>query len=474
MPGDRSFERLYPPFAKKMSEAGVPQPARWAFERHFRRLIAGDLGVIPESALEPVQELPDAESLDSTLEAQGAEAAAKTVFLRLNGGLGTSMGLESPKSLLKVKDGLTFLELIARQSRDSGCPLVLMNSFATESETRMALARLATEGGKENPDPSFRIRTFLQHRVPRIQVSDLSPASYPPQPELEWCPPGHGDLYLAFLSSGLLDRLLAEGKRYALVANVDNLGADLDLRILGFLICHRLPFLMEVTDRTPADAKGGHLAWRRGPDRKLVLRESAQCAKEDLEAFQDIRRHRFFNTNNIWIDLEFLRRQLGAAGLLEMPLICNRKPLLPWDPESLPVFQMESAMGAAIALFPGARAIRVPRRRFAPVKTTSDLLVVRSDATVLGPQGQVLPNPRRTLPQPPVVRLDPRCYRTVSDLEERFPAGPPSLLFCRSFSVEGDVRFAVTPVCMGDVRVINPSPRQAVVTAARLEGEIRV
>ncbi|GAB4108372.1 MAG: UTP--glucose-1-phosphate uridylyltransferase [Acidobacteriota bacterium] len=473
MPGERSFARLFPPFAEKMAGAGVPRPAAEAFRRHFRRLVAGEMGIMPESALEPVQELRDAESLDPKLASLGAEAAGSTVVIRLNGGLGTSMGLESPKSLLVVKNGLTFLDLICRQSEAAGCPLLLMNSFATEPETRAALARLSA-GDPAEPEGPGRIRTFLQHRVPRIQAHDLAPAGYAPQPDLEWCPPGHGDLYHALHSSGLLDRLLAEGKRYALVANVDNLGADLDLTILGFFVQRRLPFLMEVTDRTAADAKGGHLAWLRGPDRRLVLRESAQCAEEDQEFFQDIRRHRYFNTNNLWIDLVFLHRQLSQAGLLELPLICNRKPLLPWDPDSLPVYQLESAMGAAISLFPGAQAIRVPRRRFAPVKTTSDLLVIRSDATVLSPEGHVLPNPRRTLPEPPVVWLDPQFYRTTSDLDERFPAGPPSLAACRSLRVEGDVRFAVAPECIGDVRVVNRSSGQAVVTARRLEGEVRL
>jgi UTP--glucose-1-phosphate uridylyltransferase len=474
MPGDRSFEHLFPPFAEKMAGAGVPQPAAEAFRRHFRRLVAGDMGILPESALDPVQELPDADALDPDLAVLGAEAAARTVVIRLNGGLGTSMGLESPKSLLAVKNGLTFLDLIIQQSRAAGCPLLLMNSFATEPETRDALARLTAGGEQANQGCSGWIRTFLQHRVPRIEARDLQPAAYAPQPGLEWCPPGHGDLYHALHSSGLLDRLLVEGRRYALVANVDNLGADLDLTILGLFVQRRLPFLMEVTDRTPADAKGGHLAWLRGPDRRLVLRESAQCGEEDRVFFQDIRRHRFFNTNNLWIDLVFLHRQLQLAGSLDLPLICNRKPLLPWDPDSLPVYQLESAMGAAIGLFPGAQAIRVPRRRFAPVKTTSDLLVARSDATVLGPEGHVLPNPRRALPEPPVVWLDPRFYRTTSDLDQRFPAGPPSLVACRSLRVEGDVRFAVAPECIGDVRVVNRSSGQAVVTARRLEGEVRL
>lgn len=463
MGNDRpSFEEVFPLHRSKMEVAGVPEVAIHAFEEHFRRFACGEDGMLPEQQLQPVEDLPRLEELDPRFEAVGAEALVRTVVVRLNGGLGTTMGLEFPKSLLKVKDGLTFLDLIARQSRNTECPLLLMNSYATEAATRAHLDRMP-EGGSE-------VRTFVQHQVPRIQAEDWRPASYPGQPELEWCPPGHGDIYHALHTSSLLDDLLAEGRRYAFVANADNLGAQLNLRLMGWFVESEIPFLMEVTRRTAGDAKGGHLARLGGGDGRLVLRESAQCPPEDQDRFQDIRRHRYFNTNNLWLDLAFLRNAITRDGCLKLPLIRNRKPLLPWDPDSRPVIQLESAMGSAITLFDGAEAIEVPRRRFAPVKTCSDLLLVRSDAVVLEPSGRLVPNPDRRLSDPPVVHLDPAHFRTVPDLEQRFPEGPPSLLHCRRFRVEGDVRFTRAPACFGDVHIVNPSPVQASVTATRIEG----
>ena len=107
----------------------------------------------------------------------------------------------------------------------------------------------------------------------------------------------------------MLDTLLANGYEVAFVSNADNLGAELDPLPLGYFVSERLPFLMEVADRTAADRKGGHLA-RRKSDGRLALRESAQCPDEDTDAFQDVDRHRYFNTNNLWINL---RRAPRAA-----------------------------------------------------------------------------------------------------------------------------------------------------------------
>jgi UTP--glucose-1-phosphate uridylyltransferase len=309
---------------------------------------------------------------------------------------------------------------------------------------------------------------FLQHRVPKIDRATLGPVEWPALPDLEWCPPGHGDLYPALLTSGVLDRLLAGGFAYALVCNVDNLGAVVDPGLLGYVADTGVPFLMEVADRTAADRKGGHLAATLGGD--LLLREAAQCPPEEREAFQDVARHRYFNTNNLWLHLPSVRARLDeTAGVLGLPLIINRKTVDPRDPGSTPVLQLESAMGAAISCFPGARAIRVPRSRFAPVKTTADLLAVRSDAYVLDDAFHVTPAPDR-MAGPPDITLDPAFYTRVDDFESRIPE-PPSLRECVSLAVRGDVRFGRGVTVRGRVVVeARPGETLRVPDGAVLEG----
>ena len=194
----------------------------------------------------------------------------------------------------------------------------------------------------------------------------------PADPDAEWCPPGHGDLYAALQASGMLAEMLARGYRYAFVANADNLGAVLEPRILGWMVRGEIPFVMEVVQGTAADRKGGHIASHAG---RLVLRDTAQAA--DDGSFTDFARWRFYNSNNLWIDLVALAELLDAHdGVLPLPLIVNRKTL----PAAGEVVQLETAMGSAIGLIEGAHALQVPRTRFAPVKTTDDLLLVRSDA----------------------------------------------------------------------------------------------
>jgi UTP--glucose-1-phosphate uridylyltransferase len=262
--------------------------------------------------------------------------------------------------------------------------------------------------------------------------------------------PGHGDLYTALAVTGTLDALLAAGLRWAFVSNADNLGALPDVRLAAWLAREDVPFAMEAATRTDADRKGGHLACRGG---RLVLREIAQVPDGD-DSFGDIERWRYFNTNNLWLDLAALRDlQADDPGGPPLPLIVNRKTVDPADPTSPAVLQLETAMGAAIGAVDGARAVHVTRDRFAPVKTTDDLLVLRSDAFELTAEGRVVPTFDGP---PPTVHLDRDRFGLLPDFERRFAHGPPSLRSCRSLTVEGDVTFGAGVVVEGDVRVRGP------------------
>jgi UTP--glucose-1-phosphate uridylyltransferase len=448
----------------KMRDAGLGEAAVETFARQYGRLRDGETGTLAESEIEPVDDLPDAADLpeaDAPLD--------EAVVIKLNGGLGTSMGMTKAKSLLEVKDGRTFLDLVAEQVLDlrerSGAriPLVLMNSFATREDSLEALARY--------PDLSAGLPAdFVQNKVPKITEDGLQPASWPDDPALEWAPPGHGDLYTALVTSGMLEALLAGGYRWAFVSNSDNLGAVLDPRILAWLAESGAPFLMEVADRTPSDRKGGHLARRRS-DGGLVLREIAQTPDADVDAFQDVERHRFFNTNTLWVDLRALAEVLGGEGVIDLPMIVNRKTVDPSDKGSTPVIQLETAMGAAIGVFDGARALRVPRSRFVPVKTTNDLLSLRSDAYVIGEGRAVHLAPARG-GVPPFVDLDADHYKLVRDFDARFPAGAPSLVACDALHVTGDVRFGRDVVVRGEVSLEGPAqvPDGAVLEARQGDG----
>ncbi|MEP4076899.1 UTP--glucose-1-phosphate uridylyltransferase [Haloferula sp.] len=433
----------FTPFEGKMSAAGVMDAAIRAFRRNYESLCRDESGLISEGEIEPSGDLP-------TYQDKGADfdpdLLAKTVVIKLNGGLGTSMGLEKVKSLLEVRPGMTFLDLIVRQISSlreaTGAPvrLLLMNSFSSSADTLGYLADNAPEGLREASDVEL-----MQNQVPKIDAATLAPAECSDHPEHEWCPPGHGDLYPALVGSGWLDRLLEEGVKYAFVSNSDNLGAVLSPELLSWFAESEAPFLMEVTRRTPADRKGGHLALRKS-DGQLLLREVAQCPDEDLESFQDIDRHRYFNTNSIWLRLDVLKQRLEEGnGVLPLPMIRNRKTVDPRDKGSTPVTQLETAMGAAIECFEGAQAIEVPRSRFAPVKTSGDLFALRSDAYQVSDDGRVALIPERS-GQPPVVKLDDR-YKFVDSLDS---LGLPSLAKCGKLEVLGEVVFEDGVVIDGD------------------------
>ncbi|UZN03295.1 UTP--glucose-1-phosphate uridylyltransferase [Cellulomonas sp. S1-8] len=420
----------------KMRAAGVADAAIEVFTHYVGRLRAGATGVIREDTIAPLLDPPHLS--DVTVDRRTAQQAlARTAILKLNGGLGTSMGMDRAKSLLPVRDGRTFLDLIVaqvqhvRSSYDVRLPLTFMNSFRTDADTRAALAR--HEGVEVDGVPL----TFLQHQEPKLLTADLSPVSWPADPSLEWCPPGHGDLYTALLTSGTLDRLLDAGYRYANVSNSDNLGAAPSPTIAGWFAGSGAPYAAELCRRTAADRKGGHLAIRTS-DHRLILRDTAQTAPEDMDFFTHEHRHPFFHTNNLWFDLEQLAAALAARGpVLGLPLIRNVKTVDPTDPSSPEVVQIETAMGAAIEVFDGATAIVVGRERFLPVKTTNDLLLVRSDAYRLGEDATLRP----VVEPAPLVDLDREHYTTVARFDDRFPGGPPSLRDATSLTVRGEWTF---------------------------------
>jgi UTP--glucose-1-phosphate uridylyltransferase len=259
---------------------------------------------------------------------------------------------------------------------------------------------------------------------------------------------------------------LDDGIQYAFISNSDNLGARLDESLLGYFTHHQFPFMMEVAEKTPADIKGGHLA--RHKNGRLILREAAQCPADELDAFQDIQRYRFFNTNNVWINLKALKTLFDQQKMIHLPLIVNPKTLDPRDKNSPLVYQIESAMGAAISLFAGATAVNVPRTRFYPVKTCSDLLVVRSDCFVYAEDESLRINPIRiksNKPETTKVKLDPRYYGKIDDLDQRFAAGIPSLVECDALTIEGDVRFEKNVTIKGSVGIKNRQDSPAVIRA---------
>lgn len=415
-----------------------------AFHRNYEALVRNESGMIPEHTLTP------ADGLETLANLAGGEAdsslLAQAVVIKLNGGLGTGMGLQGPKSLLEVRPGVNFLDLMVRQilalRERHGVPvrLLLMNSFSTSQATLEHLQAYSAWHLNEAAEVEL-----MQNQIPKIDAATLAPIRWECDPTLEWCPPGHGDLFPALIGSGWLDRLLAEGVKYAFVSNSDNLGAVLDPAILRYVAESEAPFLMEVTRRTPADRKGGHLA-RRKSDGRLLLREVAQCPDEDLDAFQDIERHQYFNTNSLWLNLEALKNQLATdGGVLPLPMIRNRKTVDPRDASSPAVFQLETAMGAAIECFAGARALEVPRSRFAPVKSTADLLALRSDAYEVLEDGQVRLAAARQ-GTPPDVRLSGE-YKLVDSLNSL--GAVPSLIGCDVLEISGNVRFAPGVVVQG-------------------------
>lgn len=424
----------------------------------------GDSGKIPWAEIESLHDRDSVayEAIATEKNFQiGCGELHRLAVIRLNGGLATTMNMKRPKSLVRVREERSFLDLSVKQIQALrrqfrlDVPWMLMHSFRTRDECLAALDRYPDIQRTDWP------LDFMQHCLPRIDACTRLPSAFD-TPADNWAPPGHGDMLIALAESGVLDRLLAKDIVWAFVSNIDNLGATVDLAILGHLTKSQHEFAMEITPKLPVDAKGGILIRRHN---HLALLERSQV-EPPLHRFEDISRFPFFSTNNIWLRLDKLHQKVSEHKSL--PLILNPKTV-----QGKNIVQLETAIGAAIEWFERSVGVIVPRSRFFPVKNTADLLSVRSDYLVESVDGYLSPNPSRSTEQgPPFVSLDTRYYADLNDFERRIPY-PLSLIGCKTLMVEGDVRFGKHVCCQGDVRISNAKPEPLYIEDdARLMGTI--
>jgi len=386
----------------------------------------------------------------------------KLAVLKLNGGLGTTMGCVGPKSAIEVRDGMTFLDLIVHQieyinkTTESNVPLVLMNSFNTDYETGRIV--------KKYVNHNIKIMTFNQSCYPRINKDSLLPLPRTAESMMpgEWYPPGHGDLFESLYNSGLLDQLIDMGKEYLFVANVDNLGAIVDMTILNHMMETNSEFLMEVTDKTMADVKGGTLI---DYDGQIRLLEIAQVPSEYVDTFKSIKKFKIFNTNNIWVSLKAIKRVVMNREL-NLEIIVNNKT----TDNGTKIIQLETAVGAAIKHFKNAHGVNVPRSRFLPVKSTSDLFLVISDLYRMK-HGILQMNPQRPFTTVPLVKLG-ESFKKVNDFLVRFKS-PPHILELDHLTVSGDVTFGSDVTLKGSVIIVaNHGSRIDIPSGSILENKV--
>ncbi|MCR4784878.1 MAG: UTP--glucose-1-phosphate uridylyltransferase [bacterium] len=459
------------PFSSKMKSIGAADVQVKAFSRSCSKAFDESGCYVLEKDITPVSGLPRWQDLPALDPQESDDMLKRCAILRLNGGLATSMGMEGgPKSLVPVHGELTFLDIALHQvlyarKRIGGqfLPLILMNSFNTSAQTMEHVAKYV-EFLKQPVHPEL-----MQSRVPRIEADSLAPYSCPTDPQSEWCPPGHGDVYLAFFLTGVLSKLLSRGIRYLFLSNIDNLGAVVDSRIPFWMSQNKCPFLMEVSRRCNSDRKGGHLA--RSIHGNFILREYNMCAPSDKDDFINIDKYNYFNTNNLWFDVEQLHQLITSkSGLLDLPVICNHKTLRVTQTSAVEVYQVETACGSIISSFPNAAALEVPRSRFLPVKNLNDLLVARSDLIKLG--SDYIPQVYGKDFVPPVIKL-PKEVRDLDDFSHMFPYGVPKIARCRLLDVQSPIVFGKNVTCVGDV-TITATQKVSIPNDTILEGTVHL
>ena len=403
-------------FINKMKQKGLSPSSILQFQELYEQFTNH---LPPKEDHKPVsiQEIDPYNLISKKQETLGLKALHKVIYVKINGGLGTSMGCTGPKATIPIKGKKTFLDYILKDINQSRkkyripLPLVLMNSFYTHTQTETALLK------------QKKIFSFIQNEFPRIDAKTLKPFSNPEKPEQEWYPPGHGNFLPCFLESGLLDTFIDQGFEYLFISNVDNLFATLCPKILGHMIDKNLSFLMETTPRTNQDSKGGALTKYQ---HKLCLLEKSQVHPHTLKNFENIKKFPLFNTNNIWIHLKSIKTTLAKHP--QIPLIINQKR----DETGNPFIQLETALGSYLNIFENSGCIVVPRSRFFPVKKNADLLLLQSDIVKESPSGLSL-----TVDTLPIISLS-KDYDDISRYHH-FIQKIPSLKNLKTLSINGAI-----------------------------------
>ena len=388
----------------------------------------------------PEESIINYDQLNEVQQKERRGLLSKLAVCRLNGGLGTSMGCEGPKSAIEVKNGQNFLDLIVQKMASlnkqysTDVPLVLMNSFRFDQDTQKIIKRYKSR---------LQILTFKQNQMPRLRKDTMLPLSREEYGEQSAYPPGHGDFYDSIAKSGILETLIDQGKQYLFISNVDNLGASIDLKILKLMEESKVPFIMEVTEKTRADVKGGTLV--KTGHREMGLLELAQVPKDFVEEFKSIKKFKIFNTNNIWINLAELKKMVTGNDI-HLDIIVNQKNL-----EHLPILQLETAIGSGINNFEGSLAVKVPRIRFLPIKKTDDLLLAQSNLFVFE-EGLLKKNPDRQFDGLPLIRLGEN-FQMFEEYQKRFES-IPDILELDLLTVVGNVYFGKNITLRGNVILI--------------------
>lgn len=443
---------------KLVATLDTPEQAKFAkqmegfnklFQRFLKHAIPLEWDHVKTPSAQQLQNYSDFVAESSLSKERIKELLSGLVVLKLNGGLGTTMGCTGPKSVIEVRNGQTFLDLIVKQIRSLNetygvnVPLVLMNSFNTDQDTAKIIQKYDSS--------HITILTFQQKQYPRILKHKLVPlptSAKSPNND-DWYPPGHGDVYESFVQSDLYKTLLAQGKKYVFMSNVDNLGATVDVTLLNHLEKNGIEFAMEVTKKTRADVKGGTLIDYKGT---VKLLEIASVPKDKVEEFKSIKKFKIFNTNNLWVSLPSIETHLDALQS-QMDIIVNNKTI----GNGVQIVQLETAAGAAIQVFNKACGVVVDRSRFLPVKACSDLLMIQSNLYSLHSNGTLALNPERkekmgddaALPQ---IKLSAE-FNKVNDYLSRFET-IPNLLELESLTVAGDVKFGAHVTLRGNVIVM--------------------
>lgn len=427
--------------ALEKCKGGKPEDLR-KFSKIFARYLKTRSDKIDWEKISPspAEMMVEYESLEEPDGESVSEILNKLAVLKLNGGLGTSMGCSGPKSSIEVKDYLNFIDLTVRQlehfnsTYNASVPLVLMNSYNTHEQTSKLVSKYKG------------VWLFEQSAFPRIFSDTLMPVlSDSSVKESDgWYPPGHGDLFESLNESGMLDKLLEEGKEYLFVSNADNLKAGIDLSILQYVIKDEIEFLMEVTKKTRADIKGGTLIEYEGV---LRLLELAQVPEDKKTDFTSIRKFKIFNTNSIWINLRALKRVLEQDSM-DLDIIENKKKL----PNGESIIQLETAIGASIKYFSNTRGLVVPRSRFLPVKTCSDLFLLQSTLFKIS-HGTLTISPKRISDSIPIIRLVGSSFKTVSSYKKHVK-GPVIIDDLDHLTVSGNVVIGKNVELKGTVIII--------------------
>ena len=353
-----------------------------------------------------VENIDNSQKQESILLGENILKNSEFAYFIMAGGVSTSMG-GCAKAIVNAKNNMSFIEIKLNHVRQMQSkyfckiPVILMTSQETDEQI---MNHLNSKNLLDDIDlikivQPVTVRFTLNNENLEVAKKSNGLPSY--------VPGGHYDSFI--LLNEIKDDLKQKGIKTIFINNIDNLGATIDPVLIGYHVLKKSLFTPEIAKKEKND-KGGTFARISG---NLRLLEGPMVPEDYKDTFSDIKVHKYFNTNLIYIDMDIFDYFDEINS--EVPVFINKKNF-----DGQEVFGFEGAVGLVFGLKNSALLVVDRQKRFLPIKFLSDLWLLRSNFMILDKKTSSVSQMKL---MKPVISLPDSFLSNIDDFENKIADG---------------------------------------------------